>query len=311
MIQQHFLQQQRLSHNHERLLERYHRLLPPKMTEFRTFGTSALPGRNYDQYLGKLHGGKSVIAQSRAGIGSSSETYRYMGDRTSEMLPRNVKSIMQHSRSQSAPLVHAEKFEPVQVYEHPRFGPTPSYIRPIINEREHEDDPDDHYSDSNDDDDEEEEEKAEVSSKAEQKDETKYESTETKNHDYEEPDLAPRGYISYKKWKTKYENLIPVNPLLFNIYTRRPNGSINKYGQSLYASPPRHRRASLDEDTFTPTSSEIESITSETPRDTSLSSKQRYNRLQQQTRLQPITPRRLEPIRTGYLKSSIPTISFF
>jgi hypothetical protein len=300
MIQQHFLQQQRLNHNHDRLLERYHRLLPPKMAQFRTFGTTALPGRNYDQYLGTLHGGKSVITQSRAGIGSSSETYRLMGDRTSEMLPRNVNSIMQHSRSQSAPLVHAEKFEPIQFYEHPRFGPTPSYLRPVLNEKQHEEDLNDNYSDSDDD-------EEEVSSKAEHKDETKSNFTDTKNDDHDEPDLAPVGYISYKKWKTKYENLIPVNPLLFNIYTRRPNGSINKYGQSLYASPPRHRRASLDDDIFTPTSSEIESITSEIPRDLSLSSNRRYHRLQKQSRLQPVIPRRLEPIRTGYLNSSIPT----
>jgi hypothetical protein len=300
MIQQHFLQQQRLNYNHDRLLERYHRLISPKITEFRTFGTSVLPGRNYDQYLGTLHGGNTVVTQSRASIGSSSETYRLMGGGgggTSEILPRNVKSVMQHSRSQSVPLVHAEKFEPVQFYEHPRFGPTPSYLRPIINEKQH-------VEDTNDNDSDESEEETEVSSKIEHREETKSPSTDVKNDNHEESDRAPRGYISYQKWKTKYENLIPVNPLLFSIYTKRPNGSINKYGQSLYASPPRHRRSSLDEDIFTPTSSEIESISSEIPHETSLSSHRRYNRLQQQSRSKPIIPRSLEPIHTG-LNSSI------
>jgi len=304
MIQQHFLQQQRLNYNHDRLLERYHRLLSPKISEFRTFGTSVLPGRNYDHYLGVLHGNNpgrnSVLAQSRARIGSSSETYRLMGDGTSEILPRNVRSLMQHTRSQSVPLVHAEKFEPIQFYEHPKFGLTPSYVRPIFNEKQHVEDIHDNYSDK----DEEEIEvqadtSGDISSKIEHTEETKSPSKDIKNDDNDDSDRTPRGYISYKKWKAKYENLIPVNPLLFSIYTKRPNGSIHKYGQSLYASPPRRRRASLDEDIITPTSSEIESISSEIPHETSLLYHRRYNRLQKQSLPKTITPRPLEPIHTG------------
>ena len=55
-MRQHFLQQQRLNHNHERLLERYQTLTGPRATEFRPYGTSVLPGRNYNGYLDTISG---------------------------------------------------------------------------------------------------------------------------------------------------------------------------------------------------------------------------------------------------------------
>lgn len=305
MIQQHYLQQQRLNYNHDRLLQRYNRLLPPKLTEFRTFGSSVLPGRNYEKYLDDIHGHdrrrSSLVAQSRTGIGSASETYRWMGGGASEILPRNVSSVMQHSRTQAMPLVHAEKFEPVQFYKHPLYGPTPAYIRPIFHDKGSQENLSDKAdSDPEDDDDDQSHHSIDRSSTTEHREETKPNKTENDN-DHE--GRAPLGYISHKKWKSKYANLIPVDPLLFNIYTKRPNGSINKYGQSLYASPPRHRPTNLDDDDdddlFTPTTSGVESIRSATPQETSLPSSRRYNHLRQQRSTSMPTPRPLEPIQTG------------
>lgn len=70
LVRQHFLQQQRLNHNHERLLERYQHLSEPRAAEFRPFGSSSLPGRNYNQYLDMLQDdygyNDSFIAMSRA-----------------------------------------------------------------------------------------------------------------------------------------------------------------------------------------------------------------------------------------------------
>lgn len=296
MIQQHFLQQQRLNYNHDRLLERYHRLLPPKITEFRTFGASVLPGRNYEKHLDEIHGRdgrrSSLVEQSRAGIGRSNDTYRWMGGRASENLPRNISSVVQHSRSQSVPLVHAEKFEPVQVYDHPMYGPTPAYIRPVFNNQEMNDSHSEKAeSDVDDDDDVRSHVSVDRTSVPEKKPEP------VKDHD--DSKKGPLGYISHKKWKAKYANLIPVDPLLFNIYTKRPNGSIHKYGQSLYAPPRRHRPTNLDDDIVTPTASEVESVRSETPQETSLPSYRRYNHLQQQRTPSALVPRPLEPIQTG------------
>jgi hypothetical protein len=308
MIQQHLLQQQRLNHNLERLLERQNRIITPKMSEFRPFGTSSLPGRNYDEYLYQIHGNhhrrNPLVAQSRASIGSSSETYRVMGDGASETLPKNVSSVMQHSRHHSLPLVHAERFEPVKIYEHPIFGPTPAYLRPIYNETKH---VENNHSDT---DDSESEEDSDVQShtshniplKTEHKEETKPSSTIDKNKDDDdgnESDHAPIGYISYKKWKAKHENLIPVNPLLFSIYTQRANGSINSYGQSLYASPHRHRQLSGDENLLTTTLSDIGSFSSEIPRETSIPSHREYHRLEPPLVSKNPIPRSLPPIHTG------------
>ncbi|CAF3553940.1 unnamed protein product [Rotaria socialis] len=311
MIGQHLLQQQRLHYNHDRLLERYQRLLSPQISEFRPFGSSSLPGRNYERHLNSVNGNQnqrdSLVALSRAGIGSSSETYRFIGERSSEILPKNVSSVMKHTREQSLPFVHAEKFEPVQVYEHPIFGLTPAYIRPLDSKRSNLEDINDEDSSDEDESDNEVRSHAtgDTSLKLDQHDETKNSSTTVKDNDNDDEDLSkfiPKGYISYRQWKEKYENLIPVNPLLYSIYTRRTNGSINSYGQSLYASLNHtrpHRPSNRDEDVSTPTLSDIGSVSSELPHETSLSSSRQYQRLQ--PKLLPVTvkPRPLEPMRTG------------
>jgi hypothetical protein len=316
MIQQHLLQQQRLNNNHDRLLERYHRILTPGVSQFRAFGTSALPGRNYEQYLSTIHGTdgrrNSLVAHSRASIGSSSETYRLMGEGASKTLPNNITSVIQHSRQQSIPLVHAEKFEPVHVYDHPRFGPTPAYLRPIYDKKPHLEDINDHHSDVNEDSDGETENfdvrshtSGDISLKTDQKEEVKPTLTTIENHgnDQDDNNKLPMGYISYRKWKAKHESLIPVNPLLYSIYTGRPNGSIDRYGQSLYASPPRRPRFSHDNDDdhglLTPLSSEIGSVTSELPQETSLTSLRRYNRLQPQLLPKTVISRPMQPTFAG------------
>lgn len=313
MISQHFLQQQRLNYNHDRLLERYQRLLSPHISEFRPFGTSSLPGRNYDQYLYSNNGNRntkdSLVALSRAGVGSRNHTYQFAGDRAIEILPRNASSFMKHSREQSIPLVHAEKFEPVQVYEHPMFGPTPAYIRPIYNNRLHieeidNDDRDENHSDNDEDDEIQSHVSGGTFSKADHNAEKETSSDTVKNNDDNDDvsERLPKGYISYKQWKKKYENLIPVNPLLFNIYTHRPNGSINSYGQSLYSSlnhAKTHKPSNRDEDVFTPTLSDIGSVTSETPHENSTASSRKYHRLQPQLLPATIRPRTLETIHSG------------
>ncbi|CAF1045817.1 unnamed protein product [Adineta ricciae] len=136
MMRRHFLQQQRLNYNHERLLEKYSRLQGPRVSSFRTFGSSALPGRNYDDYLDGMRTNNrhetSLIGQSRARIGTSDDTYRWMGEESFEPLPRSAQSHMQHSRNELMPFVQAERFEPMKMYHHPVFGLTPAYIRPVI-----------------------------------------------------------------------------------------------------------------------------------------------------------------------------------
>ncbi|CAF2516126.1 unnamed protein product [Rotaria sp. Silwood2] len=312
MIRQHFLQQQRLNYNHDRLLERYQHLLSPQVSEFRAFGASSLPGRNYEEYLRTMNCNPyrkdSLVALSRAGIGSSSETYRWLGNGASEILPRNISSVMKHTRQQPIPIVHTEKFEPVQVYEHPVFGPTPAYIRPIYNEtqlqrlREF----NDNNSDKDSTDDEYDNEvrshtSGNIHLRNDHSEERKTSSISDNDNDGEFDD-PPLGYISYKQWKTKYENLIPVNPLLFNIYTHRPNGSINSYGQSLYTSLNHikpHGLSGRDERVTTPTLSDIDSVLSEIPRETSSLSSQQYHRLQPHSLPTTIKTRPLEPIRAG------------
>ncbi|CAF3388028.1 unnamed protein product [Rotaria socialis] len=119
IVRLHLLQQQRLHYNHERLLERYTRVLQPRLSEFRTFGTSSLHGRNYDEHLRTLRNDNyhedSSIAMSRAGIGSSDEIYRWIGDESYEALPRNIDSAIQYTRNESMPYVNAENFETVEV----------------------------------------------------------------------------------------------------------------------------------------------------------------------------------------------------
>jgi hypothetical protein len=136
MVGQHILQQQRLNINHERLLERYQRLQPPRISTFQTFGSSSLPGRNYDRYLDSMSSdspyGNSLAAVSRAGIGSSGETYRWMGSENDEPLPNNINSMMRYIRDEPTPFVDAEKSEPIQKYGHPIFGRTSAYIRSLF-----------------------------------------------------------------------------------------------------------------------------------------------------------------------------------
>ncbi|CAF4403795.1 unnamed protein product, partial [Adineta steineri] len=175
-----------------------------------------------------------------------------------------------HTRQQPTSIVHAEKFEPVQFYDHPVFGPTPAYIQPVFNKTQHREENNASGTDTEDDD--------EVSSltsasvvqghhKQERKNSSPIVNNNNNDDDEAESINMPKGYISYKKWKAKYENLIPVNPLLYNIYTHRPNGSLNSYGQSLYApSNPHLQAATLDlEGLSTPTISDMGSILSDTP----------------------------------------------
>lgn len=236
MIRQHYLQQQRLGENHARLLNRYQRLLAPTASQFRTFGTSSLPGRNYEQMFQsssdkKRYEGMSLATLSRNGIGTKNETYQWTIENNSESLPNNVNSIVQHNRRHVPPLVQADRFEPVQVYEHPVFGPTPAYLRPIC-----ENDQNDDLISQND----VESERGDIeetSQPATSPKSTRSEVIDVGNVDDDDDDSnAPRGYISYKKWKNKYENLIPVDPLMYNIYKNRPNGSVHHYGQSVYNS---------------------------------------------------------------------------
>mgnify|MGYP001028701992 FL=1 len=306
MIQQHLLQQQRLNNNHERLLERYTRVPNPKMSEFRPFGTSSLPGRNYDQYLARLNHGNgarrnSLAEQSRASIGSSSETYRLMGDGRKDILPNTVSTKMQNMGQNSKPLVHAEKFEPVHIYDHPTFGPTPAYLRPIHADRIQTQEIEEVFNDSDD-----EQENFDTRSRISVNSTVK--TNKNNNNDDNDESKPPLGYISYRDWKKKYEHLIPVNPLLFNIYTRRPNGSLQKYGQSLYAASHHHRPSHFDNDdddddeddpvsTSTTTTSDFDTVTLDIPRKTLISSKQDYNRLQSQLPTSTNFPRALSPIR--------------
>ncbi|CAF1303917.1 unnamed protein product [Adineta ricciae] len=306
MIRQHYLQQQRLNNNHDRLLQRFQGILTPHITEFRAFGRSVLPGRNYERHISSMNGNnrrrESLVAQSRASIGSSSETYRLMGEGINENLPRDIKSIMQHTREQPSPLVLAEKkFEPVAFYEHPVFGRTPSYVRPVSSrdEREKGTHVDDDESDT--DDDTPLSTSRAITPKIDQsngrRSTTPAASDDNDDDDDEHFDHIPLGYISYKKWKSKYANIIPVNPLLYNIYTHRSNGSLDSYGHSLYTPRNQTRALTRDEDSSTPTISDIGSTTSDTPYEPSTSTNRQYQRLQSQLfpRTTPVRPRESSP----------------
>ncbi|CAF0893746.1 unnamed protein product [Adineta ricciae] len=309
MIRQHYLQQQRLNNNHDRLLQRFQGILTPHITEFRAFGRSLLPGRNYERYISNMNGNNrrrdSLVAQSRASIGSSSETYRFMGEEINENLPRDIKSIMQHTREQPSPLVLAEKkFEPVAFYEHPVFGRTPSYVRPVSSRDEHEKGTrtDDNESDT--DDDAPSSASRAVTPKIDQSDGRRSTTSAASNgndddddDDDEHSDHAPLGYISYKKWKSKYANIIPVNPLLYNIYTHRSNGSLDSYGHSLYTPRNQIRALTRDEDSSTPTISDIGSTASDAPHEPSTSTNRQYQRFQPQLfpRTTPVRPRESSP----------------
>jgi hypothetical protein len=280
MFRQQTLQQQRLNYNHERLLERYSRLRTPRISQFPAFGTSSLPGRNYDQYLKNMRGGgggdTSVAAWSRARIGSPDETYQWRDDNSYEPLPRGISSVMQHSRNDPMPLVRAEKFEPVKMYEHPVFGRIPAYIRPIYKEKK-----DSKINNK-------ESENEIESDNSDHEEEIKIPIITTINDDDNDNEISadiPLGYLSYKNWKKKHKHLIPVNPLLFKIYTQRLNGSIQSYGQSLYVPSAHHRRDRRlisPDDMSIPTPSDTDSVLADVPHEVSSSSKHRYHKLHSQ-----------------------------
>ena len=75
LVRQQMIQQQQLDYNHERLLERFHRLTIPKTSMFYPFGSSSLPGRNYNDYLsdigGDLYYDNSLAWLSRNRVDSS------------------------------------------------------------------------------------------------------------------------------------------------------------------------------------------------------------------------------------------------
>lgn len=286
MIRQHYLQQQRLNNNHDRLLQRFQHILTPQISEFRTLGRTPLPGRNYDQYIDTVggHAGglarrNSLVSQSRASIGSSSETYRLMGGGANEVLPGNIRSVMQHTREQPPPMVLAEKkFQPVAFYEHPVFGHTPAYVRPVSNDVQAPSDAD--STEEEDDDDTPVPRPKSRSPSAERKSSVSTLKGEDDQDDDDDDDHAPLGYMSYKKWKTKYANLIPVNPLLYNIYTQRSHGSIHSYGNSLYAPRKPLQQPNRDDEVATPTISDVSSVQSDLPRQSLPSSNRQYERLQ-------------------------------
>lgn len=251
VVRLHFVQRQRLRYNHERLLERYSRLRAPYVSQYKTYGTSSLPGRNYDQYLQEMGGyggdnslgANSVAAWSRAGIGSSDETYRWMDQNSLEPLPRDASSFMQHTRDYPTSIVLAERFEPVKIYNHPVFGPTPAYLRPIYKKT---------------------------------KDVKPKQNIRQQKIDVQK---IPPGYVIYKNWKDQYDKLIPVNPVLFNVYTERRNGSIKTYGQSLYA-PSLSLKNDKQETYYEDTSNLSESDGETKPLDKyDISSVNQYNKL--------------------------------
>jgi len=297
MVRQQFIQQQRLNYNHERLLERYSRLTTPRIAQFRTFGSSSLPGRNYDEYLRRMRDDdyreNSVAAQSRAGIGSSDETYRWMGDNSYEPLPRDVSSIMQYNRNEPMSLVEAENFEPVKMYHHPIFGLTPAYIRPLYKKIKH-------SKAKN-----EESENEIESNNSDHEEEIKTPIPTTINDDDDDnkiSDHIPLGYISYQNWKTKYKHLFPVNPLLFTIYTQRSNGSIQSYGQSLYVPSGYHnrdRRPSHYNDISILPRSNTDPVLVDVPDEVSSSSNHRYHKLHSQLATKTVSHRLSEPFTTG------------
>jgi len=198
---------------------------------------------------------------------------------------------MQHSRNDPMPLVRAEKFEPVKMYEHPIFGPTPAYIRPVYREKKDLKINNKENKNENESDNFDHEEKIATTT-----------NDDDDNNNKEISADIPLGYLSYKNWKTKYKHLIPVNPLLFKIYTQRLNGSIQSYGQSLYVPSVhhrRHRRLSSSEDMSIPTPSDTDSVLAAVPHEVSSSSKHRYYKLNSQPTSTTVSHRISEPFTTG------------
>ena len=208
------LQQQRLNYNHERLLERYSRLRAPRISEYRSFGTSALPGRNYDEYLQRMRGDgddydeldNSLAAQSRARIGTSDETYRWMGENSNEPLSTGVTSVFQSNRNNPMPSVRAEKSSSKRIGNSLTFGRMSTYIRSLLLRT--------------------------PSHLLDHQEERDICALNNEIDDHQFVDRVSSEYPSYPSRKTTLPHRI--DPILFNIYNQRLNGDIQGYGQSLY-----------------------------------------------------------------------------
>jgi hypothetical protein len=81
MLQQQSLQQQRLNYNHEQLLQLYQSIHEPHLTEFRPFGSSVLPSRNFTPYLNMVQGDhwhdSTIAGMSRARISATPTLHRH------------------------------------------------------------------------------------------------------------------------------------------------------------------------------------------------------------------------------------------
>lgn len=226
MVRQHALQQQRLAYNHERLLERYSRLAPPRISEFRPFGSSSLPGRNYDDYLLMMQGDRrsdnSTVAWSRAHIRSPGETYRWVSTDLAEPLPRNINSMRQYNRNESMSYVDAEKIELVNQHNDTIFKSISAYIRSLHGKIKYPKNNNDEIGIGH------------SSKNSKFKQETKDQETTTIDNDNEILEHSSFEIMTSEVWKKQYQDLVPSHHLLFNMYIGRLNGSIESYGQSLY-----------------------------------------------------------------------------
>ena len=220
MIRLQLLQQQRLNYNHERLLERYGRLRAPRVSEYRSFGISSLPGRNYDRYLEGMRDGEdynrlenSLIAQSRARIGASDGTYRLMGDEDYQSLPRDVNSAFQNRRNDPRPFVRAEKVESRRISDYLPFERISGSIRSIFTQTTR---------------------VPQTQSRSpDHREERKIFTLNNQTDDNQLIDRVSSEYPSNPPEKTSSHFFIDSH--LFNIYNQRLNGDIQSYGQSLYA----------------------------------------------------------------------------
>ncbi|CAF0973193.1 unnamed protein product [Didymodactylos carnosus] len=249
LLRRHFVQQQRLNYNHERLLERFQQMKTPLPSEFRTYGVSTLPGRNYDRWINT----NRLSQLSRPPSGTSSETYRYLGEAGGPAwanepfygeqegsansgfgrYTRNVSSIMQN-RAQDSQTVGS--YQPADIHDE-SSGSIPNYIRPVFSQKK-----------SNlDDNDQSDEEK----------------SNETRSP----PPGVKKGYISYPAWKRKYQDVIPVNPFLYNVRTSRPNSTYNLYNGShgLSTATPTYEGRNASSVSIDSTSTEVQKLTKNQP----------------------------------------------
>lgn len=229
VMRQHFLQQQRLYQNHERLLERYVGGLSPYASELHGFGTSVLPGRDYDQHMRSLYGNNhqdSTVFMSRTGVGASDDAYRWYANQYSgQPLPTSVQSTMQYNRDGSQPYVNAEKPESNRKHDQQLVRSSFNYMRSLFNrtadsERRHhidEQDAKQNYVDHR--------ENINMTSRT---------IRESNNEILFDKDL--REALNNNE-RNDNEHFIPTNSHLFNMYMQRTDGSIEGYGLPLYASP--------------------------------------------------------------------------